>query len=241
MGYHRAGFEVVGVDIQPQPRYPFEFHQEDALVVLRRLVGGGRLGPYTLEDFAVIHASPPCQAYSHAAAPFRTAGKKYPDLLGLTREFLQQTGTPWVIENVPGAPMRRDLRLCGSQFGLPGLIRHRLFEFSEGPPSVLVAPCWHQGLALDVPARRGMRAVVSPAAHVSSRRIVTVVGNGLASGSRWWWEDRPEGVSWKRLCEDAMGINWMTRAELSEAIPPAYTEFIGRELLAQLSAQARPA
>ncbi len=186
VGYSRAGFDVVGVDIKPQPHYPFEFVWADALDLC------------DWSEFDAIHASPPCQAYSVAV----TEKAGWPDLLPQTRELLERTGLPWVIENVPGAPMRADFMLCGSMFGLPGLRRHRLFETS-----------WH-GFALAPPCR-----------HDDDN--VCVAGHGPDQHSpfrynRPGWEDR------KRA---AMGIDWMTRDEISQAIPPAYTEFIGRQLL----------
>jgi hypothetical protein len=115
VGYHRAGFEVVGVDIEPQPNFPFEFVQADAMT-------------YPLDGFDAIHASPPCQAYSLASGyQGKGARAKYPELVGPTRDLLVQTGLPWVIENVPNAPIRKDLLLCGEMFGLR-LHRHRIFE-----------------------------------------------------------------------------------------------------------------
>ncbi len=219
MGYHRAGFDVVGVDHNPQPRYPFEFHQADAM-------------SFPLDGFDAIHASPPCQAYSAGTANLRAAGKTYPDLLAATRERLAAQAAPWVIENVPGAPMRCDVMLCGSMFRLPGLIRHRWFELSTGPPALLLPTCNHIGLQdIDVPARVGKRRHASPSARVPARRIVSVVGSGVASGCRWWKHDRPKGVTWNELCKQALGIDWMSRAELSQAIPPAYTELIGGLLI----------
>lgn len=223
MGYHRAGFDVVGVD-EAQKRYPFEFHCADAMT-------------FPLDGFDAIHASPPCQAYAYGTANLRAAGKVYPDLLGPTRDrLLAEAEVPWVIENTPPAPMRVDYQLCGSMFDLPGLIRHRWFEVSWGPVIDLVPPCNHEGLPMDVGARTGTRRAVSPSARVAPRRTVSIIGNGTASGVRWWRTDRPEGVTWKQLCEAAMGIDWMTRHELSQAIPPAYTEFVGERLLAHVRA-----
>lgn len=124
MGYHLAGFEVVGVDINPQPHYPFEFHQADALT-------------FPTCGFDAIHASPPCQAYSPSRMRNRrSAGKSHPDLIVATRERLSSTGLPYVIENVIGAPLLNPIRLCGSSFGLD-VRRHRLFECSfpvDAPP-----------------------------------------------------------------------------------------------------------
>jgi DNA (cytosine-5)-methyltransferase 1 len=199
MGYARAGFEVVGVDIKPQPHYPFEFVRDDALEVLKILATG-----YPLFSPDAIHASPPCQAFTNARTIHGVGA--HLDLLTPTRTLLQATGLPWVIENVPGAPMRADVILCGSQFGLEdpgvgGLVRHRLFEFSD-PPMHLLPPCTH------------------------SKATISVFGHG---GHIY------HGVaSWRR----AMGIDWMTRDELSQAIPSAYTEWIGHQLITALEVAA---
>lgn len=114
MGYHRAGFEVVGVDIDPQPRYPFEFVQGDALAYLMEYG----------HEFDAIHASPPCQAFTNAQ---KIMGNRHPDFLGPVRDLLIATGVPYIIENVPGAPLRDPIELCGAMFGLR-TYRHRLFE-----------------------------------------------------------------------------------------------------------------
>jgi hypothetical protein len=116
MGYHRAGFDVIGVDINPQPNYPFEFQQADALEFLRDNGTG----------FDAIHASPPCQASCNLTKG-TNAGREYPQLIPPTREALARTGLPTVLENVQGSAVRRDLTLCGEMFGL-GVIRHRYFE-----------------------------------------------------------------------------------------------------------------
>jgi DNA (cytosine-5)-methyltransferase 1 len=124
MGYHRAGFEVVGVDAQRQPRFPFEFRQGDALAALERVIASGA------REFDAIHASPPCQLYSRKAATWgrpRTHWAEHPDLLGPTRDLLVEAGLPYIIENVPGAPIRAQIMLCGSMFGLR-IQKHRLFE-----------------------------------------------------------------------------------------------------------------
>jgi DNA (cytosine-5)-methyltransferase 1 len=194
MGYHRAGFEVVGVDIKPQPRYPFEFHQADALEYLREHG----------HEFDVIHASPPCQDHIRSYTPY-DHGTAH--LLPDTRDLLIRIDRSWVIENVPGAPMRADYLLCGCMFQLPRLRRQRLFETS-----------WH-GFAL-----------LPPCHHPEP--IVTVVGNGIPSGSSYL--GKVNGREYSRLARLAMGIDWMNRDELAQAIPPAYTEFIGRQLLQQL-------
>jgi len=114
MGYHRAGFDVTGVDLFPQPRYPFEFVQADAV-------------DYLLEhghEYDAIHASPPCQAFTNAQ---KLMGNEHPDFITPAREMLERIGLPYVIENVPGAPLESPFELCGSMFGL-GTYRHRLFE-----------------------------------------------------------------------------------------------------------------
>jgi DNA (cytosine-5)-methyltransferase 1 len=208
MGYHRAGFEVVGVDIAPQPHYPFEFIQEPYEAALFDLMNNWPEG-----TFDAIHASPPCQAHSSAGlAATVTYGKHYEDLLTPTRHLLIATGLPWVIENVPGAPMRADFWLCGCGFGLPDLKRERWFETSwHGGPTELRPPCNHDG------------------------NTITVTGHT----PQRWAHGRRKCVT-KAEREAAMGIDWMTVKELSQAIPPAYTEFIGAQLLDQLTNQRRP-
>jgi DNA (cytosine-5)-methyltransferase 1 len=191
-GYHLAGFEVVGVDKRPQPRYPFAFVQGDALNP-----------PGRLSEFDAIHASPPCQAHSSAGlAAIATYGKHYEDLLTPTRALLIATGLPWVIENVPGAPMRADFCLCGCEFGLPDLKRERWFETSWGGCPDLRTSCRHDG------------------------NTITITGHT----PQRWAHGRRKGVT-KAEREAAMGIDWMTVKELCQAIPPAYTEYIGRQLM----------
>lgn len=136
MGYHQADYDVYGSDISPQKNYPFSFHQGDALAVLAALNLGlsvpfthkdGRVERLYLHDFAFIHASPPCQRYTAMAACRPGLADTYPDLVDPTRELLDQTGLPYIIENVVGAPVRADVTLCGHMFGL-ALYRHRIFE-----------------------------------------------------------------------------------------------------------------
>lgn len=201
MGYYRAGFEVVGVDIKPQPHYPFEFVQADAFDFMDR---------YYSSKFAAVHASPPCQAYSTTRV---LHGREYPMLVEQVRSRLR--GRLYVIENVPGAPLLRQqtfdesvgcAMLCGSSFGL-GVRRHRNFEAS-------------------VPLR--WRACLH---HLQSLPI-DVTGTGGPGGRH----RKPVSVAHARL---VMGIEWeMTRYEISQAIPPAYTEFIGRQLLDYLKRAA---
>lgn len=215
MGYHRAGFDVFGVDIAPQPNYPFEFHNLDALAILRR---GFPYDFYTLaESFDAVHASPPCQAFT----AYRRTGNvgEYPDLIGATRELLDATGLPYVIENVVGAPLLDPLLLCGSMFDLD-VQRHRLFEsnWQLEPPAW---PCRHKIWAPDrFPGGRSVERTGS------SRGLVRAC---VEIGS---W-DIPLDVQ-----QRAMGIDWMTLQELSEAIPPAFTEHVGQQLLAQVGAEA---
>lgn len=196
MGYHRAGFEVVGVDIKPQPRYPFEFHQGDAMT-------------WPLEGFDAIHASPPCQAYTVAQNATRN-GAAHPDLVAPVRERLQATGKPWVMENVVGAPLIHPIRLCGSAFGLH-VKRHRLFESNQ---TLWGKQCSHREFKPQFPPCSTERA-----------RATRFISPGFTKG---------KGLQQKAVEEWAMDINWMSRDELSQAIPPAYTEFIGKQLMAVL-------
>ena len=192
MGYYRAGFDhIVGVDIEPQPNYPFVFVQDDALEYLKE--HGHKY------DF--IHASPPCQAYS-IGARWRGTAKNHPEYIDITRELLMKVDKPYVIENVPGAPIDKDLKLCGTMFGLK-VIRHRYFEIK---PEILIltSVCKHNGT-------------------VRNGDFVTVAGHG---------GDNIAGNFTLKSWQQAMGINWMKKEELAEAIPPAYTEFIGRQILA---------
>lgn len=198
VGYARAGFEVVGVDIKPQPHYPFEFHQADALA-------------YPLEGFAAIHASPPCQAYSMATKVHSAETiAKHPRLIEPMRERLLATGRPYVMENVPGAPLLGTLFLCGSMFGLE-VRRHRIFEGAV--PAMSPFTCDHSIAAVPVYGHSG----------------------GGANRGRERARGRSNlGADWRR----AMGIDWMSNHELAESIPPAYTEWIGKQLLAVLEVAA---
>jgi DNA (cytosine-5)-methyltransferase 1 len=195
-GYHRAGFEVVGVDIRHQKNYPFTFHQADAL---EYLAAHGH-------EYDAIHASPPCQAFTLAGQQWRKAGKEYPDLVEATRQALQATDKPYVIENVPGAPLIDPVVLNGALFG-KNLRRTRLFETSFHMPFILLPK---EGPSRFRMGRRPTESdPVVPVGHFS----------GLARARR------------------VMEIDWMTQAELAQAIPPAFTEFIGRQLIAHLEAK----
>jgi DNA (cytosine-5)-methyltransferase 1 len=202
-GYARAGFEVVGVDINPQPNYPFAFYRGDALAVLKDIVDGK-----PRKRFDAIHASFPCQAKCAYRRKGYGVGDGYPNLIPEGRELLEATGRPYVIENVEGFrdELRDPIRLCGSSFGLD-VRRHRLFE-SNVPLRAL--PCDHSWQTPRFPAATNRAP--------NSRRTVEV------------------GV-WRiplEIQQKAMGIDWMTLPELSEAIPPAYTEFIGNQLRAYI-------
>ena len=225
MGYRRAGFdEIVGVDIKLQPHYPFEFVQADAL-------------EYPLGDFDLIHASPPCQKHSvMTKGRWQNRLKDHANLIPPTRERLRKTGRPYVIENVPGAvdELIHPMMLCGTMFGLETkygsqLRRHRLFEvnFLIHPTPV----CNHKkGSVIGVygggqhPGRRYHKnqcgQLVTPA-----KRIPATIGSSTRDGiALFKTQDR----------RDAMGIDWMSGKELSQAIPPAYTEFIGKQLIGRL-------
>ena len=206
MGYHRAGFDVCGVDIHRQPRFPFVFLQEDALAVLAGLIRKGNIG-----FFSAIHASPPCQRYSAASKRWNGAAERHPDLVAPTRELLIASGLPYVIENVVGAPLIDPIQLCGSAFPL-GVQRHRLFESNVELEGVA---CDHASMPLKYDIYDHGRWYKSRVAHVFGH------GGGKSKG------DWPE----------AMGIDWMTNAEMAQAIPPAYTEHIGKQLIEHINQQ----
>ena len=193
VGYHRAGFDVVGVDNRPMPNYPFEFHQGDALDFLA--AHGG--------EFAAIHASPPCQHYT-IGRHIHNSGKRHPDLVATTRQLLDAAGKPWVMENVMGAPMHRPVMLCGLMFGLR-VLRHRLFESS----AALLAPSHPKHPP-------GNLTNANQGYSTGSHGFVSVAGHNFV---------RTAGA-------EAMQIDWMKRREeLAQAIPPAYTEFVGKQLI----------
>lgn len=203
MGYERAGFtEIVGVDIEPQPRYPFEFVKMDAL---------GFLEFYTAQGFDAIHASPPCQDYSKAMRHLSHGAER---LLEPVREALDAIGKPYIIENVEGAPIgkqddlfgRMGVQVCGTALGLR-VYRHRLFE-SNLP--LHGTHCDHRLPALNPHNQKGRD------------RIYAEFGRG-----------DPE-IIWRR----DMGVEWMHRYEAREAIPPAFTEYLGKQLLAQMEVAA---
>ena len=200
MGYHRAGFDVVGVDIKPQPHYPFEFFEGDA-IALANYRG-------VMSRFDVIHASPPCQRYSKSVSK-KNRGT-HPDLIAGARALLKATGLPYIIENVPRAPLENPIQLCGSAFGLP-IQRHRLFETNF---PIMSPGCAHGAYERKYP----------PAWNRTTPLRVLSISGGWTSAV-----DMEEHKA-------AMGVDWeITSHELSEAIPPAYTQFIGERLLEYLA------
>jgi DNA (cytosine-5)-methyltransferase 1 len=228
MGYHRAGFDVYGVDINPQPRYPFPHLVGDAVAILRALIDGERFtwsdgAVLGLTDFDAVHASPPCQAFTSAQNIAKNADA-HEDLLTPTRELLEEWGGVWIIENVVGSPMRNYLQLCGSEFNLTAydvdgellqLRRHRWFESSV----FLMGATGCQ--------------------HLPGVRTGSVMGHG--GGWPPSYKVRLGGgyVPHKKVCAELMGIDWMSNGrELSESIPPVYTEFLGGQLITQLAVKA---
>jgi DNA (cytosine-5)-methyltransferase 1 len=205
VGYRRAGFDVTGVDIAHQSHYPFRFVRDDALNVLHRLIEGSYFSDYCTREqnqffeefpFDAIHASPPCQRYANVTR-WRGDQDEHPDLIAPTRELLEATGLPYVLENVRTKALRGDFMLCGTTLGLP-IRRHRHFE-TNWSGLVMSYGCQHKptDYAFDHGAKQ------------------------------------PESVY-----RDAMGCEWMTVDESREAIPPAYTELIGHQLMTYLKAEA---
>ena len=196
VGYHRAGFDVIGVDIADQPHYPFTFHRGDAMT-------------WPLDGYDAVHASPPCQAYSVSTAPANRS--KHPDLIAPVRDRLRALGVPYVIENVPGAPFEGYWAIvCGSGLGMRRIRRHRMFESNV---ALLGAPCHHR----------------------ANWKVLSVAGHGERGSGRHGGD--PD--YWLAARAAAMGIDFMNRDELSQAIPPAYTEHVGAQLLDHLLA-SRP-
>ena len=200
-GYARAGFEVTGVDINPQPRFPYTFVQADAVEYVKEF---GHL-------FDAIHASPPCQA--HSALRTLWKDRAHPELVAPTREALVASGKPWIIENVPGAPLIDPVVLCGSMFDLKvadrtGLVRwlrrHRLFESNVALTAP--GPCAHGG-----------RPVMGVYGHSGGRQM-----------TRGYKATRAEASA-------VLGIDWMSLRGLSQSVPPAYAEWLGRIMLDKLT------
>lgn len=204
MGYHRAGFDVSGVDIVPQKRFPFTFVQGDALEYLAK---HGK-------EFDAIHASPPCQAYS---VNMRHLSGPAPMLIEPCRQLLAETGKPWIIENVEGAPLETEstlfgkhgVMLCGSQFGM-NIWRHRLFETSFA-------------VATPGSCRHG-NAPLNPHRASSRDRMRLKFGR----------------VDLEKIWRAEIGVPWMSKHEGRQAIPPAYTEYIGKQLLLAMKGGSPP-
>ena len=195
MGYWLAGYKMLGIDTADQPRYPFAFVRGDAVEFIARHGHG----------FDLAHASCPCQGYSETQ---RLRGNPHPKLIGETRAALKSTGRPWVMENVPGAPLVDPLTLCGAMFGLR-TYRHRLFETSPG-------------LDITTPPHPAHTAPVAKMGRpVTEGEFMHVVGNF-------------SGVD---LARQVMQMPWANRDGLREAIPPAYTQWIGRQAAARLAAR----
>ena len=191
VGYLRAGFDVTGVDILPQPKYPLRFEQADCLEV-------------PLEGYDLIHMSPPCHDHTPLKSLAGEDGTGY--ILAAVRERAKASGIPWVLENVPGAPMRTDLMLCGKMFGLR-VKRHRQFEFSEG-----------------------LRVSHLPHPKHTAKTATSRRRERWAEG----WDISVTGDVGVWCGLEAMGIDWMSGDGLSQALPPAYTQYIGSHLYRQV-------
>ena len=204
MGLYRAGFEVVGVDFKPQPRYPFKFIQADALT-------------FPLEGYDFIWASPPCQRFSDLAKRNGNA-HEWPDLVDPIRQRVLASGAEYVIENVEGAPLRNAVVLCGTMF--PGLrvLRHRLFEASF---PIFVPEHGRHPLVFTMDKRKAHYGKMN-----QDTAFVQVTGGGNCS---------------VKNAADAMGIDWMIKDELNEAIPPAYAMHIGRDAIFHIQERRRSA
>jgi DNA (cytosine-5)-methyltransferase 1 len=202
LGYSRAGFEVVGVDIVPQPNYPFSFVRADAMT----------LDPKFIAMFDAVHASPPCQSYSDLAKRNGNADE-WPRLIEPVRGMLIRSGLPYIIENVDGAPLFNPAVLCGTMFKGLRVLRHRLFETNF---PVLVPPHGRHPKCHTMDKRKAHYGKTD-----EMRDFVSVNGGGNCSVA---------------AARDAMGIDWMNKNQLNEAIPPIYTQFIGEQLMAQLLA-----
>lgn len=208
MGYHRAGFDVIGVDVNPQSDYPFEFVQADVFEFIAQVRWAG---------VDAVHASPPCQA--HTSLRVMHNAQQHPDLVAPTRDALVESQRPYVIENVVGAPLFDPIRLCGTSFNLGvevydgwrQLRRHRLFESSF---AIEAPACRHDGPTIGFYGD-----------HARDRRRKAGVHRGI---------DFPDSDKIE-LGRRAMGMPWATRwRTISQAIPPAYTEHIGKQLIAHL-------
>lgn len=192
-GFHDAGFKCTGIDIKNNHKYPYDFIQKDIF----------DLDINFMQEFDLIHASPPCQSFTWSSAKHRNKGKTYPDLVADTRKLLQRTGRPYIIENVIGAPVRKDLVLCGVMFGLR-VIRHRIFEI--------------KGFTVLQPKHEKHKSGSTNSKGNPQSYYACVAGGG------------GDGYSYKLIdWQKAMGIDWVTKKEhLTQMIPPKYSEYIGK-------------
>jgi DNA (cytosine-5)-methyltransferase 1 len=195
MGLYRAGWEVTGIDIEAQRYYPFRFLRADVL----------NLKPEYLRSFDLIWSSPPCQRFSTQTNAWagRTKTRVHWNLIPRTRRLLVEAGVPSIIENVPTAPMRNDLLLCGAMFGLR-LIRHRIFECRGFEPARL-------------------------AHRRHDPEYITVTGHGGGKPTQTHHNYNME------IAADVMGIDWLPRDRLVQAIPPAYGQYIGEQAFKALN------
>lgn len=211
-GYSNAGFEVVGVDIDPQPNYPFELHQDDAIEFVRA-------HGY---EFDAIHASPPCQAFSKTKT---LHDNEHPDLIEPTRQALIESGKPWVIENVVGAPLINPIKLTGQNFGMTALD-------VDGVPLKLVRPRLFESNVLLMP----------PQEFATNKHMQTASVYGAGGGWTPKHRDNPDRrggyIPHIDVIKQLLGIDWMTKHELSQSIPPVFTEWVGRQLIESLKGMA---
>lgn len=212
-GYELAGFtEIVGVDVKKQNHYPYEFRQRDAIQFLEDyfLEDWPEEYRYLYKHFDFIHASPPCQKFSTLN---KVNKREYPDFISKIRELLNEIGIPYIIENVPNSPLVKPVQLCGGYFdlGIPGyyLKRHRWFESNL---DIKGTPCNH-----------------------FEKYAVGVYGHGPWNNNHDAQKDRGGYQANAAEKAQALGIDWMNRNELSQAIPPAYTEYLGKQVIAQLT------
>lgn len=203
MGYHRAGFDIIGVDNEPQPRYPFKFIQADALT-------------FPLEGYDAIHASPPCQKWVTLSRNYSKTPKDHKNYIFPIRERFSKLSCPTIIENVEFAPLINKLILCGTFFPELRVLRHRGFEIRGATiPQPDLAPCeYHPPVYIHTNKKHKNYGKLNPA-----HDYVSVYGNSSVR---------------KEYAEKAMGIDWMLKKELVQSIPPAYTEYIGNYLLANI-------
>jgi DNA (cytosine-5)-methyltransferase 1 len=198
MGFHNAGFNVVGVDTEPQTNYPFEFIQGDALAFMRAIISNGmRLPDGRAVD--AVNASPPCQRWSQMSTCRPGLAESYPDLIEPTRALLVDSGAPYVMENVPRAPLRDPVMLCGHMFGRE-LYRHRMFESNVRIPQ---------------PMHVAHTKSASKAGHWTPGTVMSISGH----------------VHPIAHAREIMEIDWTNRDELGEAVPPYYTEYLGRYVM----------